>query len=930
MIAKRIIHSIRLSLIVTSLMSLTVLSNAHAARSEQEEVFTTTIKGKDGNEHLTSVSVTIDQEAGLTWDGHVRWFKSRVARLDIPSEAEKGEWSPDTSFLDSTTIATADTSHFYTVILLNGTVIRVNQDGPQVNVSHELEERLTKPNPKLNVKNWMDSFGNYLTLITEGKGQNKVGYLLFKNHILKVLSLPANMTNLTELSLHWNDGIKPILVKPGKGKKPVNASKLEFTKSAIGSFYHSDTLTEVDNTSTDSADVKTDMNQMLYEQSQALDASTKALNKATALLNQRSGGAKRAARTPTVTLDDSRLQDMVVKNEEGDEVDLVEALKSFVEDIAPVKMRQEEYDYFGTEIRKSLIGMNMRKGGSVRVVGSPGTGKSYFSDVLVSYIRSHGPGSEALQDRLYLRLNASALQAGTKYTGAVETRMNAIKEAAALIPVVLVVDEMHTLVGAGTHVSNANDIFQLIKTELASGRIKIIGTTTSGEWTNHFSKDPALMERFPIEIAIKEPTAEKMLGIMHSFMKSEYPDNKIAVSDKMLEHIIGTASLFDPIGANPRKSLRLLDFVMSAATHDSLETVDSHWVIEYASSLYNYDISSLTPARIRQRLVDFSATVDKSMFGNDEAKVQVREALGEHFFHQFNGTSRKPFAALLYGQRGVGKTSFANLIAKGLGFEMAKIMMADYGHAYEVQGFLSRLALAIRKNPYQVIMLDELEKADPAVQRAILQVLEDGRFEANISGHGQSIQMTEVDASKIIFIGTTNAAQHLANVPHTSDQFENQAEADGLNSYVLDRFYNRIPIQNPDVKSIDGILAMKWEAQSELFAKSGHKIEVDLHQLTQELKASVAKPAAAPSMGFRNANAGEQADYSVRELERAISAVSKKLSTYFLEHPEEKSATVTFINGKWVAKGVAPLAPALPAVVAHGSAAKLTCSELFH
>ena len=959
MVHGRFAKPFRLSFVVALVFSMTFGSKGFATPQDPKIYsFSTQFVNKYSgrSEPVVNTAKIGFSTSGVTisWNGHEREIEGPVGVIEVPSAPELPAFPPKTNPLFKL-LKKGSAPHTFSVVFKTGEVLLVEPEGPR---AFDVPALATEEKAKYEMFHWIDSGGNQLSLIIRNVGEEKIGFVFDKHKVYQIDTVPNSPM---EFSL--NDGRAKHLFRDTK------SGKLELIKLNATYFIIHDTdfhaaAAEVDKKGKKSKKTKkVDPNQELYDQSQLLDQQTEALNKMTGALNAQTellkgdelilknqqalvdagmasanslkGKGKKAAAAKVTerdplkfTLEDPRLTEFTVKNEDGEDVEMAMMLKSFVEDIRPIALHPEEYDYFGKEIRNSLIGLNMQKGGSVRIVGAPGTGKTYYSDVLVSFIRMGLPGSEDLQDRLYVRLNASSLGAGTKYTGSMESRLSALKEAAALMPITLVVDEMHTLVGAGTHESNTNDFFQHIKSELASGAIKIIGTTTSGEWQRYFSKDQAMVDRFPIEVSIKEPTAEKMLVVMRSFLKSNYSNSKIEVSEKTLEHIVGTASRFDPIGANPRKSLRLLDYALSAAKIDKKGMIENADVIGYASALYGYDISSLSPHRIRERLVSFGTTVDQSMVGNDEAKLQMRETLGEHFFHQFNGTSRKPFAALLYGQRGVGKTSFATLIAKGLDFELSKIMMADYGHAYQVQSFLSRLAMAIRKNPYQVLMLDELEKADPAVQRAVLQVLEDGRFEANISDRPESNQLTEVDASKVIFIGTTNAGKDLANVPHTADQFEIAAEADGLNSYVLDRFSTRIPIKNPDLPAIDGILTLKWKDQTDLFAKSGHKIEVNVPQLVAQLKASGAKSSGGPSIGFMNSKSAEPADYSVRELERSIKVVSQKLSTYFMEHPEARSAGVTFQNGKWIAMAV----PGADVSVSAGSPhmVKRMCSELFH
>jgi MoxR-like ATPase len=598
-------------------------------------------------------------------------------------------------------------------------------------------------------------------------------------------------------------------------------------------------------------------------------------------------------------LSDPRLQSITMPDNR-DRISLLEFLQKQFTFIRKSTAFPEDYESLNEEIQKSLRALVMKNGGSVAVLGRPGTGKTYFSDVLVSYIIA-GKGPKELQKRIYIKLSNGDIAADIGVVGVFEMKVKALKLLASIVPVTLLIDEMHTLVGAGSHRDNRNDFYQLLKEDLARGSIKIIGTTTDNEWDKFFAGDQAFTERFPIKIKIAEPPLAKTVQILELFRKRFYGNNELSVSPQALQAIALTASRFDPIGANPRKSLRLAEYVFASMIVENKKEIGILDVSNYASQLYGFDLTKYMPEKIASNLSSLRSQVDKDLVGLDKTKDIIELALGEHFFKQLVKEESRPTGILIYGKRGVGKTVFSQTIAKGLNFQYNRIMMSQFSHPGDVKEFKSKLGLIIRANPFSVVLFDEIEKAHPAVQQSLLDVMDSGRFEASLSKIDMHSNTTEIDASKVIFIAATNAAQSLADREHSFSEFEREALNDGLNRYLLDRFTTITALKSPDRDAVREILANKWVKLTQEFEKTGRSVDVDVNALIAYVEASVkSQNTSGPGIGFGSSASEEVQDISVRSLERELLKVSQQLSLYFFKNSQEQKAQIVIERGKLI------------------------------
>jgi ATP-dependent Clp protease ATP-binding subunit ClpA len=619
-------------------------------------------------------------------------------------------------------------------------------------------------------------------------------------------------------------------------------------------------------------------------------------------------------------LQDDRLRDVRVVDEVShDRMALSEYIEKHFDVIQSMPERPFDFVNSKADIDRALAGLSMRQGGGVRITGRPGTGKSYRAETIISYILNSDL-VPAIKDTVIIRLTASSLSSNTDHRGQFESRVQALKLLASKIPVTLWIDELHTLVGQGTYKGSSIDFFQHIKTLLAEARIKVIGTTTDGEWEKYFSGDSALAQRFPVHIKAEEPTRAEILVAVENFLATRPEGQGPKLSRNELEMIYELANRFDPIDANPRKSIRLADYAAARGALDRVEVLAPADITRYASELYGYDISKLTIEHIRSKLANLDQLLSEKMVGLESQNLRVSEILASHFLNQARGDSFLPTAFLEYGEAGTGKSQFPKEIARSLGYGFTRIMLADFQGFGDASKFAARLAQAIRTNPFQVILLDEVEKAPKEVQNILLRVLDEGRFEANLSIVEGKNNFTEIDASKVILIGATNAARELASKTGVSaSEFETAAIAGGVEKYFLDRFVEFIPFSNYTKIQLAAIFDMNWRVVEEKYKKLGLELRTDVEKLREQILAKLMSDQSSQNrpIGFIPPKSGSQPNepsasgarerdseaadnepikLSVRAMIREIARVVQRADLFALKNPEAKGIEI-YIEG---------------------------------
>jgi ATP-dependent Clp protease ATP-binding subunit ClpC len=403
------------------------------------------------------------------------------------------------------------------------------------------------------------------------------------------------------------------------------------------------------------------------------------------------------------------------------------------------------------------------------VIGEKGVGKTAIVGGLAKMIVD-GEIPE-LAGKNIIKLDMTKIVAGTKYRGEFEERMKKIIEEAAKSngQVILFIDEIHTIVGAGA-ASGSQDASQILKESLADGSISLIGATTLEEFRK-IEKDGALMRRFnPVKLL--PPTKAEAEEILEGIKSIYEKKHNVQIPTETVKSAVSLASRYVTDRALPDSALDLMDDASAevelkaseakkAGREDATRTVTSEdiaWEIELRTGVPAGKLS----ADKKTALKSLPGELKGQVIGQDHAVAAVARAVqrGELGYRD----PKQPIGAFVFlGPTGVGKTELARALAKikfGSEKNMLRLDMSEYQEKHSVSRLISappgyvghdeggQLTEPIRRNPYQVILLDEIEKAHPDVFDVLLQVLEDGRL-TDSSGR-------VVDFSNTIIIMTSN------------------------------------------------------------------------------------------------------------------------------------------------------------------------------
>jgi len=410
-------------------------------------------------------------------------------------------------------------------------------------------------------------------------------------------------------------------------------------------------------------------------------------------------------------------------------------------------------------------------------VGDSGVGKTAITEGLAQRIVA-GTVPPRLKDFSVFALDMGALVAGTKYRGDFEERVKrVIEEVLKKERAILFIDEIHTLVGAGAVSGGAMDASNLLKPALTSGRLRCIGSTTHEEYGKYFDKDRALSRRFQ-KIDINEPTEADAIAILNG-LKSKYEDfHKVSYSDGAIEAAVRLSAQYITERRLPDKAIDVIDEAgafariaayqqeaqneTASAAHDSVvETIEVGLpLIEtVVSKIANIPERSVGESE-KDRLRLLEQKLKERVFGQDAAIAAVTRAVKQS--RAGFRAEDKPVANFLFaGPTGVGKTELARQLADIMGITMFRFDMSEYQEKYTVSRLIGsspgyvgyedggQLTDSVRKQPYAVVLLDEIEKAHPDIFNILLQIMDYATLTDN--------QGRKADFRNVILIMTSNA-----------------------------------------------------------------------------------------------------------------------------------------------------------------------------
>ena len=414
------------------------------------------------------------------------------------------------------------------------------------------------------------------------------------------------------------------------------------------------------------------------------------------------------------------------------------------------------------EVIDTIEILSRRKKNNVVYVGEPGVGKTALAEGLaLKIIEKDVPKS--LQEKVVYSLDIGALIAGTKFRGDFEERLKGVlDEVKKLGNVIMFIDEIHMILGAGSASGSTMDAGNLLKPMLAKGQLMCVGATTYDEFHEHFEKDKALLRRFQ-KYDIQQPSVEETKQILAGLTKHYEKFHGVIYDAGTTDLCVDLADRYMKNKFFPDKAIDIMDAAGAVAKLAEASNVVLQTVLQQASKLARIPMDMMD-IKANDALANLEPRLKNKVYGQDEAITVLTEAI----FMAKAGLRDpvKPIGNFLFtGPTGSGKTYTAKKLAELLGVKLVRFDMSEYMEKHSVSKLIGappgyvghgegkmgegQLIAEVDANPNCVLLLDEIEKAAPEVFTVLLQVMDDGRL---TSSKGKT-----VDFSNITLIMSANA-----------------------------------------------------------------------------------------------------------------------------------------------------------------------------
>ena len=392
-----------------------------------------------------------------------------------------------------------------------------------------------------------------------------------------------------------------------------------------------------------------------------------------------------------------------------------------------------------SELEQLIDVLGKRRANNHCLVGESGVGKTAIIEGLALKIAEGSPEVASLQDKVIIELDMGRIIAGTSLRGSFSERMQGLKKDVekARGRIIIFIDEIHTLMGAGGGQESAQDAANELKTALARGVFPCIGATTHDEYKKHIESDPALERRF-VKVQVNEPNEELCLEILAGMSPVYAEHHQVRVTQDGIAAAVSLSQRFIHDRKWPGKAIDLLDLTMSRTRRYGKSVVDRKEV-----ALVCADIAKVPYERLA--LDDASRFLNMERFLEDKVvgHAQPISVVAQTIRRNYAGfSSHRPMGSFLFlGPTGVGKTEMAKALASFLfgnedaliridmsefleSHSIARLVGAPPGYVGHAEG--GQLTEAVRQRPHAVVLLDEIEKAHPDLIPLLLQVLEEG------------------------------------------------------------------------------------------------------------------------------------------------------------------------------------------------------------
>ena len=461
-------------------------------------------------------------------------------------------------------------------------------------------------------------------------------------------------------------------------------------------------------------------------------------------------------------------------------------------DIDPVIGREKE-------IKRVIEILARRKKNNPILLGETGVGKTAIAEGLALEIANKSVPTFLENAKIY-SLDMGSLLAGTKYRGDFEKKLKAVlKEIVKKKNSILFIDEIHTVVGAGSVGGSTMDASNILKPLLSNGKLRLIGATTYDEYRNDFGKDKAFSRRFA-KVEIKEPSISDTISILHG-LKSKYEEfHCVKYNENSLKLAVELSKKFINDRFLPDSAIDVIDEVAATVKLNNFNLNKKRNILITAKDVENTiaNIAQIPPKTATKSdlslLKNLEKNLQKRVYGQDSAISTIVKAIKIN--RSGMGIENKPVGSFLFtGTTGVGKTEVAKELAHVMGIHFERFDMSEYGESHTVSRLIGApagyvgyekgglLTEAIKKHPYTVLLLDEIEKAHPDLMSLLLQVMDNATLTDNNG--------TKANFQNVILIMTSNIGATQANIMGFAKD-DNINEDKAVKKFFAPEFRNRL------------------------------------------------------------------------------------------------------------------------------------------
>lgn len=451
------------------------------------------------------------------------------------------------------------------------------------------------------------------------------------------------------------------------------------------------------------------------------------------------------------------------------------------------------------EIERTVQVLCRRTKNNPLFVGDAGVGKTAIAEGLALRIVRHEV-PQVLKNAVIFSLDLGAMLAGTRYRGDFEERMKAvIKEIEKIPHAVLFIDEIHTIIGAGSTSGGALDACNLLKPALARGNFRCMGSTTHKEFKNHIEKDRALARRFQ-KIDINEPTNATAVKILRGLKPYYEEHHSVRYTQAAITTAVELSSRYITDRKLPDKAIDVIDEAGAAQSllsdNKRKKTITPKEIEEVVAKMARMPAKTVS-MNDEEKLRNLEKNLKLVVFGQDNAIESLASAV--KMSRAGLREEEKPIGNYLFtGPTGVGKTEVAQQLAKSMGMELIRFDMSEYMEKHAVSRLIGappgyvgfdqggQLTDAIDQHPYAVLLLDEIEKAHPDIFNILLQVMDYGRLTDH---NGKTVNFRNA-----IIIMTSNAgASEISKAPIGFGRTDRAGEdREAIHKLFTPEFRNRL------------------------------------------------------------------------------------------------------------------------------------------